>query len=318
MSGGGLLLLAAAVLWILYLLPTLVHKGREASLSRAATGMSSREAAKAELVQRRLEHKLAHQAELERHRDLALAEAERKAAERAARTAERSAHKGRSLAQTRQRLRLARSAASFVVVVGMAAIVVGVVGPSMNMILWVGQLLVAAGTVFATVGLVVSLNRSRALDALSVVGQQAQPVAARSVVQSATPSVLPSAKARATSRTWTPAPLPAPMHQSEGSHAARAIAAQHSLEELRRRAMEISAESVGRYVAPTSLEAARMAPRPAAAPAARTAAQARPAAAPAAPANTSSGTSRFASMGIVEGAEAQLDVAAILQNRRAV
>lgn len=309
-SGGGLLLLAAAALWIAYLLPTLVHRAREGAGSRVRYGSASaRKAAKAELLAQRLAQKQQHRAELERHRDLALAEAERKAAERAALTAERSAKKGLSLAQTRQRLRLARTGASGLVVVGLAGIAVGVIGPGMNLIVWVGQLLVASGTVLAAIGLVIALNRTRALDALAGVGQ-AVPSAVAPPATAPTVTSAPRATAPARNATWTPRSLPAPMHLADGSSAARTIAAQQSLAELRRRALELSAESASRHGAPTSLERARRAA------AARTAAPA--ASAVASSASAPAATSRFAQMGIVEGAEAQLDVTAILQNRRAV
>jgi hypothetical protein len=306
MTGGGLLsggivFAVAAVLWIVYLLPTWLRQSEYVATERNAIRLqqtlrilaetaevpaevrveaTARDVAEQQKILKRVEADARERARLE-----ATVSAEDARASASAAIAGLRAQPRVRIARARRRARLAATTVLF-----LSVIVAGVGGwlfTTTGTALLLGA---AGGTATVSLGLLVRMAR---------VGQRSARIAAPAAAVAPAAAFEPvefeaSAPAAAT---WTPLPLPKPLHLSQGSSAADAIAQADAHAALRRAA-------VAQVMAARAAEHAPVVPS---------------IVAPAAPEDTRAvpGPSRFAGMGIVDESElAPTDVTAILQRRR--
>ncbi|TFB55187.1 hypothetical protein [Cryobacterium tagatosivorans] len=311
--GGGVMVAVAATLWVTYLMPTWSRRRQYLAVERNAVRLQQTLRIMAETSevpqQVRLEanartvnaqQKLLAQAEDD-------ARAESKQAVEAAAAARRAAASARaasasasaeSPALALRRLRKWRALSSLVLLAGLVSLLSGAVTALLS-----GSWTVLAVGGVAVVAALGSLSRlARIARTARVVA--ASPIAAFLTAQRFEPvhfDETPVANA-----TWTPQPLPRPLHLSRGSIAQTAMASVDAAAELRKAAAEselaLRAARIAAAVTPIS--------RPAAA---RVAAQ--PSVASGGPA----AVNRFASMGVVgETAPGMTDLDAVLRRRRAV
>lgn len=285
-----------------------------------------RRAEQRQLVEARAEaaaHARREQAIAEERR-IAAEEAERAAAaaiavERASRAAAAQRARAISTAQSgrpllsplrRRRLRRARALSTLVLVAGVIGVIAGT-----GVMLSTGAWAVPALSAVVSVG------------ALGMLGRLAQPqeavaAPARAVTIPAAPALYDDAQhtelpvQERLRQSWTPRPLPKPLHLSPGTIAAAAMASVDAATELRRAAARAEFERKASELAPV---APPVPLRPAVAepaPAATAAAPAVPVLPVAAPEPI---PSRYASMGIVDAATADgsYDLDAVLRRRRA-
>ena len=306
MTGGGLLsggivFAVAAVLWIVYLLPTWLRQSEYLATERNAIRLqqtlrilaetaevpteirveaTARNVAEQQRILKRVEADVRERARLEA---TASAEAARAAAA-AAITALRAEPRVR-IARARRRARLTATTVLFLslVAAGVGGWVLATAGSAL-------LLSTASGTALVALAMIVRMARvgQRTLRVLAPTQSVQRPAVFEPVEMEA------SAPAAAT---WTPMPLPKPLHLSQGSSAAEAIAQADAHAALRRaaiaqvmaaRAAE-QAPAVPSIVAPAVVE----------------------------PAMPVVATNPFAGMGIVNESElAPTDINAILQRRR--
>jgi hypothetical protein len=328
--GGGILVAAAAVLWISYLLPSWLRRRQYLATERNAVRLqqtlrilaetaetpeevrleaTARAAASQQRVLREREEKLrleAEAAELVAETERRAAAIERKAAEAAARealkraeaTAERmSGRSGRNLRRQRGLCSLVMLASLLVAGGGSIATAFG------------GTWLVpiVAGLTFAGgfVGVAVLARASRPVDAPA---SSTAPVAETERAFEPIDVVDPTA----VTHEWSPRPLPKPLHLSRGTVAATAMASIDAASELRRAAAESERDARAAELAP-DVPPLRPHPQAPAASAPTDPAQARPTIRT----GDQAMPSRYAAMGIVEPAEGRrLDLDEVLRRRR--
>ena len=253
--GGGVIVLVAVLLWLLYLLPTWNSRRQYDAAERNAVRLNQALRVLAETSETpqevRLElnartalaqQKLARQALAEREQ-AALEEA-RVALERARaeREAARSAPDARR-ARARRRVRLITTA------LGVAALGVAgwgvweVVTTGAQVLLWAG-----AGVAMSCVLVLQRMRRVGARAAVRVADAAPRPQAAVQDV------ALPSAE-----RAWAPRELPRPLTASAGSRAAAVLDAEAAREALRHAALEESMRARAEAARPPRIDTARSA-----------------------------------------------------------
>ncbi|MWV50672.1 hypothetical protein GRS96_15470 [Rathayibacter sp. VKM Ac-2803] len=311
--GGGVVWALAAVLWVAYLIPTWMRRRSFNATERNAVRLqqtlrilaetaevpehvraeaTAREVA---LQQRRLRVTETRRRAEEKAQAMELAQAEKAAREalrRAAASTRRSTQSGPSALRWRQ-------GAALTVLVGFVAALVGLVMlpfGGTGAVPLVGALVLAAG--LGTLILLAPGRRRQsapaavATDTGEIARRRAEVFEAELAEESEDVEEAPvAAEAR-----WTPQPLPKPLYLSRGTVAASAMASIDAVERLRAAAAD--AELAQRAAAAAPEVAPIRAPRPSAP-------------APEAPRPSS----RFASMGVVEGVDA-IDLDQALQRRR--
>lgn len=214
--------------------------------------------------------------------------------------------------QRRRRLRRARALSSFVLVLGVVGVVTGTAA-----LITSGAWLLLAGSAMvgvASLGMLVRLASPRAVES----GTQTQRIAP------AAPALYDDAQHEvrvetpAERQTWTPRPLPKPLHLSRGTIAASAMASIDAATELRRaaaraeidrRAAELVPDAVP--VAPVPVVPLRPAGISTLRPVAAQGSHERATAVEAVP-------NRYAAMGVVDGLDdGTIDLDAVLRRRRA-
>ncbi len=227
----------------------------------------------------------------------------------------------------RRSLRRARAATSLLLLVGVIVAVVGVVVFALG-----------ATAVPLVAGLVATIVAFGVLAGLARAGRAAQRAVTAPVATSvAVPEFFDHAESDALDEqyaeeaTWTPQPLPKPLHLSEGTRAASAMASIDAAKELQRAVVRATlearaAELVDEDVAALTPRRAPVAEDETEEEVARGATSASvpqfsSASAPSSPsseAKRTGPTSRFARMGVIDGLDdAKLDVDAVLRRRRA-
>jgi hypothetical protein len=329
--GGGVLVAVAAALWVAYLLPTWFRRGQYLATERNAVRLQQTlrilaetaetpqevrvEATAREVAaQQRILAEQTERARLEAEAAEQLAIAERVAAEEraaAARAAaERAAASGRraaaeraaqaaatgggadaSSAAARRALRRNRALCSLVMLISLLVAIAGLVGLAFG---WTPAVALggAAGVVAALSGTVALARRRVPVASVAV----AAPTIEAAPFE---PIDLPEPVAEPVS-SWTPQPLPKPLHLSRGTIAAAAMASVEAAEGLRRASVEAALAARAATLEP---ELPKLTPRPKAAPAAAAGATADP--------------SRYAVMGVVDGTEPGFEsLDAVLRRRR--
>jgi len=314
--GGGVVWALAAVLWVAYLIPTWMRRRSYNATERNAVRLqqtlrilaetaevpehvraeaTAREVA---LQQRTLRATETRRRAEEKAQAMELAQAEKAAREalrRASATTEQSTRTQPGVLRWRQ-------GAAAAVLVGVVAGLVGLVMLPFGgtaVVPWLGALLLVAGV--ATLLVLAPGRRRAAAPAAEVstsvpVSRRPAEVFEAELAQDA-PAEAESAVAEE-APSWTPKPLPKPLYLSRGTVAASAMASIDAVERLRAAAAE--AELAQRAAAAAPEVAPIRTPRTAA-----------PAPVPEAPRPTS----RFASMGVVDGVDA-IDLDRALQRRR--
>jgi hypothetical protein len=357
--GGGVVVAIAAALWVAYLIPVWLRRREYLATERNAVRLqqtlrilaetselpaevrmeaTARTVAEQQRILRKAEEKrlAAARAEAAAHarREQAIAEERRRAAEEAERAAaeaiavERAARaaaaqRARVLAaasrpstlspQRRRRLRRARSLSTLALTVAVVGVAWGTALMASTGVWLVPALSAALGV--ASVGMLTRLARPQeAAPAASVVAPYSPP--APELYDDAQHDLPVQERLR---QSWTPQPLPKPLHLSPGTVAAAAMASIDAATELRRAAARADFERKAAEVAPPAPAPVPLRPvavAPAAAAPAASPAAATPAVAPAAPAVEA--PSRYASMGIVDGMDDRgMDLDAVLRRRRA-
>jgi hypothetical protein len=369
--GGGVIVAIAAALWLAYLVPVWLRRREYLATERNAVRLqqtlrilaetselpdavrmeaTARTVAEQQRILRKAEQKTLASARAEAaahaRREQAIAEERRRAAEEAERAAaeaialERAARaaaaqRARALMaasavrpvspQRRRRLRRARALSTLVLVAGLAGLVAGAV-----LLFETGAWLLPA---------VSAVGVALAGWMLSRLARAQHPVAAPQPMVRTSP-VAPELYDDAhhdlpvqerLRQSWTPRPLPKPLHLSPGTVAAAAMASVDAAAELRRAAARADFERKAAEVAPAPAAVPlRAVPRVAEAPVAvpvaaapavaPTASAAAPAVATVTPAAAPAATvsSRYASMGLLEDVDAgSMDLDAVLRRRRA-
>ncbi|NQX29492.1 hypothetical protein HQQ81_19270 [Microbacteriaceae bacterium VKM Ac-2854] len=313
--GGGVVWALAAALWVVYLIPTWLRRRSFLATERNAVRLQQTLRILAETAEVP-EHVRAEATAREvaaQQRTLRATETRRRAeekaqamelaqAEKAAREAlHRVAVQTRRSAQTGTSALRWRQSAALGVLLGLIGGIVGLV-----LLAFGGSWLVPviAGAVFtAGLGTLIMLapGRKRGTVAAAAPAERAQAEYRPAEVFEAEiahpdTDVIETISAEEQAPGWTPQPLPKPLYLSRGSVAASAMASIDAVERMRAAAAE--AELAQRAAAAAPEVAPIRAPR-----------QAAPAAEPAKP------TSRFASMGVIDGVDA-IDLDQALQRRR--
>jgi hypothetical protein len=328
--GGGVLVAAAAALWIAYLLPSWLRRRQYLATERNAVRLQQtlrilaetaetpepvrvEATAREVMTQQRILHQHEEAARLAAEAAEHLAVAERRAAEEAAIAARELAASAipAPVTEPMQRLSMQTDASptghSYAAAVRarrslrrrrglcsllLLASLLTAIGGAIAWVLGATPLVATGGTL----GVLVAASAIAGLARVRLPVVAAEPVAERSSVPFE-PIDLTEAEAETESHEWTPQPLPKPLHLSRGTIAAAAMASVEAAEQLRRTALE--AEVARRA---EQLEQ----PVPRIAPAASSGAAAAP-------------TSPYARMGIVDDAEPGLDdLDAVLRRRRRV
>lgn len=357
--GGGLVVLAAAALWLIYLIPTWLRRREYLATERNAVRLQQTLRILAETAevpeQVRLEanartvaeqQKLLREAEA-RAAAVARAQADAKAAEDALAAAQATARAqataaaaraampvvrtpvvrmpasvtlaaepvnqtvrtsspvtGTEAVDRRRRIRRARASVSLLLLLSLLGAVFGVYA-ALALATW----LVLAVALVVALGCVITLSSlARSTHRAAVVRSSAPSRAATELFDHADHA---ETAAEVPVTTWTPRPLPKPLYQSQGTVAASAMASVDAAAALRRSA---AAADLARRAAELAPPVPQL--HPAAAPASGLPVRAGSTTAEAPVA--SAAPSRFASMGIVTGAEgASIDLDAALRRRRA-
>ncbi|OOB89906.1 hypothetical protein [Rathayibacter sp. VKM Ac-2630] len=314
--GGGVVWALAAVLWVAYLIPTWMRRRSYNATERNAVRLqqtlrilaetaevpehvraeaTAREVA---LQQRTLRATETRRRAEEKAQTMELAQAEKAAREalrRASATTSRSTRTEPGVLRWRQ-------GAAAAVLVGVVAGLVGLVMLPFGgnaVVPSLGALLVVAG--FTTLLLLAPGRRRAAAPAAETSASVAVARRPAEVFEAELAQEAPAEEESAASEeaaSWTPKPLPKPLYLSRGTVAASAMASIDAVERLRAAAAE--AELAQRAAASAPEVAPIRAPRPTA-----------PVPVPEAPRPSS----RFASMGVIEGVDA-IDVDQALQRRR--
>lgn len=329
--GGGLVVVAAAALWLVYLIPTWLRRREYLATERNAVRLQQtlrilaetaevpeevRVEANARTVveqQRMLREAEARAAAVARAREEAAAAEDALAAAQATARAEALAQAAReampagvrsaipavsaasAAAATRRRARRARAATSLVLLL---ALVTAGLGAFLGVSAGTWYVL-AAGLIFS-VGCVATLVRLASPVARTVQAPAATapaPPVRSELFDQADHVEAPAAQVERAPAEWTPRPLPKPLHLSPGTIAASAMASVDAAVALRRAAASADLDRRAAEITPP----VRHLPAPA------------PEAVPAA------ASSRFARMGIVDpDAAGAMDLDAALRRRRAV
>lgn len=368
--GGGVVVAIAAVLWLAYLVPVWLRRREYLATERNAVRLqqtlrilaetselpdevrveaTARTVAEQQRILRRAEERrlAAARAEAAAHarREQAIAEERRRAAEEAERAAaeaiavERAARaaaaqRARALAtsavrpalspQRRRRLRRARALSTLVLVAGAAGLVAGaVVAAETGAWLLAG---VSSAAVLLSGWMLARLARPQRAAVVPQPVVRTSPVAPE-LYDDAQHDVPVQERLR---QSWTPRPLPKPLHLSPGTVAAAAMASVDAAAELRRAAARAEFERKAAEVAAPAPAPVPL--RPVAVSASAASAAAGASGAPAGPAPVAPVTpvvaavaepaaavpSRYASMGVLDDVEAAgLDLDAVLRRRRA-
>jgi hypothetical protein len=341
--GGGVVVAIAAVLWLAYLIPVWARRREYLATEHNAVRLqqtlrilaetselpdevrmeaTARSVAEQQRILKRSEQKTMAEAraaaEARARRDLAIAEEERRAAEEAEQAAhdaialERAsraaaAQRARVLAvttgapllspQRRRRLRRARAITSAVLVLCVVGLVAGVVS-LVTAGVWPLFALSAVGA-FGAIAMLGRLARSRPVDR----------VARHALFELPVREALSNRQ-----QTWTPKPLPKPLHLSPGTIAASAMASIDAATELRRSAARAE---IDRRVAELAPEATPLRP-PAAVPNVAPRVPVAPVAPEVPAVAVATAVDRYAAMGVVDGlGDGALDLDAVLRRRRA-
>ncbi|HET6671956.1 MAG TPA: hypothetical protein VFG92_01140 [Agromyces sp.] len=318
--GGGVLVAAAAALWIAYLLPSWLRRRQYLETERNAVRLQQtlrilaetaetpeqvrvEATARAVVTQQRILREQEQAARLAAQAAEHLAIAERRAAQEAADAARAHAASVPAVrpgpAKARRALRRTRALCSLVLLVSLLTMVGGLVASMFG-----ASLLIAAGGGLGIVIAIAGIARlARVRPAVTAPVAAPAPVAE---AESFEPIELPEESPGA--HGWTPQPLPRPLHLSRGTIAATAMASIDAAAELKRAAA----------VAEVARRAERLSPAmPTIVPAAAT---------PSQPASTSpaasgrpvtASSSPYARMGIVEDPRPGFgDLDAVLRRRR--
>ncbi len=260
--GGGVIVLVAVVLWLVYLLPSWHHRHQYNAAERNAVRLSQAlrvlaetsdapDEVRVELNARtaHAQQRLAKRALAERERaalerelaDLedAKTERERERAERAARRAAPAARRARA----RRRLRL------LMTTIGIAGVGAAAWG-AYEVVTTGAQLLLWAGVATALVAVLVLWRASR-VNARAVAKEveiEARPVAS-----------VQDVALEASDRQWAPRTLPRPLTSQPGSRAAAVLDAESARAALRQAALEEAKRARAEALRPTSIEVARSA-----------------------------------------------------------
>jgi hypothetical protein len=336
--GGGVLVAAAAALWVAYLLPSWLRRRQYLATERNAVRLQQTlrilaetaetpEAVRVEATAREVatqqrilhEHEVTARLAAETAEHLAIVE--RRAAEEAAEAARELAASAAPItepiptlaspaspaslsnatadaARRRRSLRRRRGLCSLLLLAGLLTVVAGLVAAAFG-----ASLLIAAGGALAMVfafTFLVGLARVRI----------ATPVAAPVAMPQAEPfEPIDLAEEEPADHGWTPQPLPKPLHLSRGTIAAAAMASIEAAEQLRRAAAEAEVARRAEELEPALPSIER--PSPA------TEAPAASAAARREPVREDEPASPYARMGIVEEAPPGFgDLDAVLRRRR--
>lgn len=296
MWGGGVILLVAAVLWMLYLLPSWHGRHRYDSAERNAVRLNQALRVLAETSETpdevRLElsartalaqQRLARRTLAEKERvGLAQARLELEAARAEARAMR--ARPDVRMARARRRVRLGALGATILSLAVTSAGVWTLSAVGTATLLWVG----VAGTL---VGLG-TLQRMSQVARRAAARTYASPVAARAASELPDSELQDVELPAPVRQTWEPRPLPRPLSSSAGSTAAAIRDAADARASLRRAAVEEAKREQAERAAPPSIDTARVVrPEPAA--------------------------SAFARMGYVDDAEIEAHVRKLLQGRSA-
>ncbi|MGV1033782.1 MAG: hypothetical protein ACOYBP_00980 [Microbacteriaceae bacterium] len=242
---GGVLFAVGALLWVAYLLPTMVKRRQLQSAeletaklqqvlhTLAETGELPADelSARDQIAERKRQHKLERVVERENLKALHVAEGERKAEAKAARVEARH-----SAIAKREALIRRRMAAAWMLLISVLVIV----GGSVAIFFGVTWMIAGAGAIVAVVSMVSLRQVVHGLAELGDVSGASTARAGSALVDLA-PPVIENAR---TARTWTPQSLPSPLTAAAGSQAASTIASNDAMEALRRRAREMAAEIV--------------------------------------------------------------------------
>ncbi|MFZ4893889.1 large exoprotein [Plantibacter sp. Mn2098] len=324
---GGVIILVAAMLWLIYLVPSWVRDSQFSASERNAIRLqqtlrvlaetsevpeavrleaTAREVAAQRKILKQLEAESKATADAAARVELAKAERARREAEARAVAAEAAARTAEAAARSAQRnaraARMARSRrrARLMATTILGASVVGLVFGTSAMI--------ASGTAFLFVASVVtSLVSLTALSRMSAIAHRAAaPVSVAGVAAKRTASELyeyaEPVEAAAVETSWTPTPIPKPLYLSEGSSAASELAKADAYAELRRAALAEAMASRAEQLQP---EVPTLTPR-------RPVEEEAPAAI-----EEPQRPSRFASMGVIDEGEIATSGHALLQRRRA-
>lgn len=274
--GGGAIALVVAVLWLVYLMPSLQARMRDSAAERNAVRLNQALRVLAETTetpeemrvelsrrevarQRRLVKRLqaeddrlqaeSDRAQLERKKreveEERIARAIRIEEERERLAALRSDPRA-ARARARRRMRLAATAA---LVAGLTLAGAGA---------W--QMAAAGQWILAAAGLALAVSASAVLQRMAVVGRRARPaLAAETPEQPRTASSATAQILDPADRGWIPRPLPAPLTATAGSRAADAVRAARAQEDMRRAVREepARAEIASEQPAPVDMAAAR-------------------------------------------------------------
>lgn len=306
--GGGVLVLVAAALWIVYLLPMWLNRHQYDAHERnavrlqqtlrilaetAETPEAVRLEANARTVaaQQRILREREQVERLEAEAAAALAAAERRQAAEAAARAKKIADAAGRSSSIRKRRALTSLGLLLSLLVTIGGVIAGAFG---------------AGWIIAGAGLV---GASAAFVTLSTLARAARRQAPLPVVAPVAPAQGQGAfepveweESETVAREWTPRPLPKPLHLSRGTIAASAMASIDAAAELRKAAALAELERRAAEALPATVR--RLTP----APVEET---------PAAQAPVAEAPSRFASMGIIDDSAApSLDLDAALRRRR--
>ncbi|WP_159502050.1 large exoprotein [Microbacterium sp. 18062] len=286
--GGGVIVLVAVALWMLYLLPSWHSRHQYNAAERNAVRLSQAlrvlaetsetpEEVRLELSARTAaaQQKLARQALAEKERtELAQARAELETARSEARSAR--AEPGVRRARARRRTRFAATTAGLLSAAAAGVGVWTLLAFASSALLWVG----GVGTLLS----VMTLHRMSKV-ATRAVRRTAEAASVTRAVE--VQDVALPAESRST---WQPRTLPRPLSSSAGSTAAAVRDAADAREALRRAALDEAKRERAAAQAPTPIEVARVADQPAAA-------------------------SAFSRMGYVDDAEIEAHVRKLLQDR---
>lgn len=331
---GGVIILVAAMLWLVYLVPSWVRDSQFSASERNAIRLqqtlrvlaetaevpeavcleaTSREVAAQRKLLKQLEARTKATAEAAARVELAEAdrirreeEARAVQAEAAARAAEDARRAAAAAARAVQRnaraAKLARSRrrSRLLATTVLVASIIGVCSG-------VGTFLAGGGLVLGIASTIVGLLALSGLSRMSRIAHRAiAPVPAVAVttrrVESALFEYSEPVKAASQAQTWTPTSIPKPLHLSEGSSAAAELAKADAYERLRQAAMQEAMASRAERLAPAVPRIVRR-PEPVAAPQPERVEQPAP--------------SRFAAMGVVDDGEIAAGGSTLLQRRRA-
>lgn len=271
MLGGGVIVLVAVVLWLVYLLPSWHGRHQFNAAERNAVRLNQAlrvlaqtseapEAVRLELNARTAlaQQRLAKQAQSEREQaELARAKAELAATTLLAK-AEAAAARERAAAQARvakanpelRRMRARRRARLSITVVALAAVGVAV---------WGGVSLAAGGSgLLSWVSAPIAVMCVVLLHRMSSVQRRADVRVAAPVVARA-PGVVQDVSLASDRASWTPRELPRPLTASAGSRAATVLDEAAAREALRRAATEERMRARAERMRPPTLAAARAA-----------------------------------------------------------